>query len=89
VHGGESGPNGHSWTPVDPTTLENPRDALGLPNGNSGEYLTTGKVLDWTGVAGRRALPLDGNNGGAPEYLFPDPEGQIRPVGTRSLNPPF
>ena len=89
VHGGGSGPGGSSWTPVDPTTLENPRDALGLPDANSGEYLTTGRVLDWTGVVGRRALPLDGNAGGAPEYLFPDPEGQIQHIGTQPLNPPF
>ena len=70
-------------------TLANPRDALGLPNVNSGEYLTIGPVKDWTGVAGRRALPLDGTNGGAPEYLFPDPQGQIQHVSTQSLNPPF
>jgi hypothetical protein len=89
VHGGQSEPWGHSWTPTYPRTLANPRDALGLPPANSGEYLTTGRVKDWTGVRGRRALPLGGTTGGAPEYLFPDPEGQIQHVSTQPMDPPF
>jgi RHS repeat-associated protein len=89
VHGGEAGPWGRSWTPTDPTALDNPRDALGLPNGNSGEYLTTARVNDWTGTFGQRAMPLNGNAGGAPEYVFPNPEQQLEHVSTRSLNQPF
>jgi RHS repeat-associated protein len=82
LHGGEAAEYGHSWTTVDPRTLENPRDALGLPDGNTAEYLSTAKVRDWTGVEPRSALPLDGNAGGAPELLFPDPEQQLNIIST-------
>jgi RHS repeat-associated protein len=91
VHGGGSDAMGRSWTPTDPTTLDNPRDALGLPDENSGEYLSTARVKDWTGAFGQRAtaIPEAGTAGGAPEYVFPNPEQQLEPIGTQPLNPPF
>jgi hypothetical protein len=87
LHGGESAEYGHSWTTVDPGTLDNPRDALGLPDGNTAEYLSTAKVRDWTGVEPRSALPLGGNSGGAPELLFPDPEQQLNIISTEPFSP--
>ena len=77
VHGGDSGPMGHSWTPENPMGMSNPRAGLGLPKGNSGQMLTRARVTDMEGVMQRDALPLDGNPGGAPEWLFPDPLSQL------------
>lgn len=67
--------------------MENLRDELGLPDSNTGEYLSVGKVKDWTGVETRPALPLDGNMGGAPEHVFPNPEQQIEIISTHGLTP--
>lgn len=78
VWGGESGPFGHSWTPMNPENVSNFRDAAGLPNVNTGTQMTTGTLTDTTGVTSRSALPLDGNKGGAPEFLVPKPQEQIQ-----------
>jgi RHS repeat-associated protein len=57
VHGGDSGPLGHSWTPENPLRMANPRAQLGLPKGNSGQYLTKARVNDLNGVTTRPAPP--------------------------------
>lgn len=85
-----SGPWGHSWTNVDPTGLANPRGPLGLPtgpDGNPARFLSEGVLHDTTGVTARRALPLDGNLGGWPEILVPNPERQIDLTRIYALNP--
>jgi RHS repeat-associated protein len=89
VHGGDSGPMGHSWTPENPMGMANPRNELGLPKGNSGQMLTRARVTNMDGVMQREALPLDGNEGGAPEWLFPDPENQLEVHWTIPLVPPW
>ena len=78
VWGGDSGPFGHSWSPMDPNSVANFRDAAGLPDVNTGTQMTTGTLTDTTGVTARPALPLDGNQDGAPEYLVPNPQQQIQ-----------
>ena len=78
VWGGESGPYGHSWTPTDPASVPAPRNSLGLPDANTGTQLTKGTLTDTTGVTTRPAKPLDGNAGGGPEYLVPDPKNQVQ-----------
>ncbi|WP_166848276.1 hypothetical protein [Isoptericola sp. BMS4] len=72
--------DGASWTPVSPWTLENPRSTMGLPTGlesgayNAAENIVVGELVDSSKVAGvRHGLPLDGNPGGAPEFLIPGP----------------
>jgi hypothetical protein len=89
VHGGDSGPMGHSWTPENPMEMANPRNEFGLPKGNSGQFLTKARVQNMDGVTQRPALPLDGNEGGAPEWLFPDPHGQLEPLWRTPIHPPF
>lgn len=89
VHGGDSGPMGHSWTPENPMGMANPRGELGLPKVNSGQQLTRARVTDMEGVMKRDALPLDGNPGGAPEWLFPDPLSQLEVHWTIPLVPPW
>ena len=82
LHGGISGPLGHSWTPIDPRNIPNPRDALGLPDGNTATSISTGQLVDVNGVTVRSALPLHGNRGGAPEFLVPEPAVQIQGIAT-------
>lgn len=75
VYGGDSGPNGASWTMADPSTSSNFRNNAGLPSGgeggalNTGQFVIEGEIVDLSAVVVKRlALPLDGNLGGAPEY---------------------
>jgi hypothetical protein len=82
LHGGDSDPLGHSWTPENPSEMANPRGELGPPNGNSGELISTGQITDPEGIVSREALPLDGNPGGAEEWLIPNPESQIENIRT-------
>lgn len=91
IHGGDAGPMGHSWTPENPMGMSNPRDYLGLPKANSGQMLTRARVLNTDGVATRDALPIpeDGVTGGGPEWLFPDPAGQLEVHWTIPLVPPW
>ena len=96
VYGGGSHLWGRSWTPVDPRTVKNYRDAAGLPSGgmsgsrNTGEYLAIGILHDKTGVKSRLALPLDGNSGGGIiEYEVPCPEMQITIIKIDILDPPL
>lgn len=85
LHGGISGPLGHSWTPIDPRNIPSPRDALGLPDGNTATSISTGQLVDVNGVTVRSALPLHGNKGGAPEFLVPEPVVQIQGIATESF----
>jgi hypothetical protein len=89
VHGGGSGPMGHSWTPTNPMTMANPRNELGFPKGNSGQRLSRARGLNRDGVTERGAEPLDGTDGGAPEWLFPDPASQLEVHWTIPLVPPW
>jgi hypothetical protein len=69
--------------------MPNPRDSLGLPKVNSGEYVTCARVCNADGVIRRGALPLDGTTGGGPELLFPDPARQLEHVWTVRPEPPL
>ena len=89
VHGGDSGPWGRSWTSDNPADMVNPRDSLGLPKANTGEFLTKALVQDTTGVIARSALPLEGTTGGAPELLFPRASAQLQEIWTIPLDPPY
>jgi hypothetical protein len=85
-----SGPWGHSWTHVDPRSLDNPRAALGLPtgpDGNPARFLSEGVLRNTEGIRARRALELDGQPGGWPEILVPDPESQIDLIRVEGVNP--
>jgi RHS repeat-associated protein len=79
----------HSWTPVNPADVPNPRSGLGLPNENMGRFVSEGVLTDTTGVRVRAALPLDGNEGGLAEFLFPNPEQQIVLTRVSGVNPPY
>jgi hypothetical protein len=87
VWGDEAGPNGRSWTTVDPRTVPNYRDAAGLPTQNTGRFVSEGVIKDGTGVQTRGALPLHGNQGGLPEVIIPNPATQVELHGVSGVNP--
>jgi RHS repeat-associated protein len=78
VWGGEAGPNGSSWTPINPNGVANFRDAAGLPNANSATQMTSGTLVSTDGVTTQPASALDGNSGGLPEFVIPDPVNQVQ-----------
>lgn len=72
LHGNGSHQFGGSWTPVNPRTLANPRQQLGLPDVNGVTHVTVIRLTDPSIVAQvRRGLPYSGKLGGAPEYVLP------------------
>jgi RHS repeat-associated protein len=89
VWGGKSGPYGRSWTRVDPRTVPNYRDAAGLPDSNSGRFLSEGELINTEGVNAKTASALDGNQGGLDELEVPDAETQIDFVTIDVLADPF
>jgi hypothetical protein len=89
VHGGKARPLGTSWTPQNPAKLLDPRNDLGLPDSNSGEFVSRATVLNEDGVEKVVALPLDGNKGGAPEWKFPNPNLQLQIDSTMEVHPPY
>jgi RHS repeat-associated protein len=74
--GGDANMGGYSWTPENPNSVANFRDAAGLPSGgesgsnNTGEFLIKGTVNKSNIITQRAALPLDGNTGGLSEYII-------------------
>lgn len=70
VFGGESQQAGFSWTPIDPRTVPNYRDAAGLPPGNSGNFLVAGEVRTPDILTIRPAIPIPPNKGGLTEYII-------------------
>ncbi len=69
VWGGASQEQGHSWTPIDPSTMDNPADELGLPQGNTMENVARGVLVDESGVLVRNALEIGENKGGPLSFL--------------------
>jgi RHS repeat-associated protein len=89
VWGDKSGSGGRSWTTVNPNSVDNFRSVGGLPAQNSGRFVSEGVLRDTNGVTSRAALPLDGNPGGLPELLVPNPAAQIDLTRVSGVNPPF
>lgn len=89
VWGNEASANGRSWSRTDPRAVDNYRGAAGLPNQNSGRFVTEGTLTNAKGVTQRDALPLHGNNGGLDELVVPDPANQVRVDRVSGVNPEF
>ena len=64
---------------MDPRTVKNLRDGLGLPSGgatgsmNTADFMIKGRTNVTDIIESRGALRLDGNNGGLPERII-DPK---------------
>ena len=89
VWGDGAGANGRSWTTADPRGIANYRNAAGLPDQNTGRFLSEGILGNTSGVTTRSAVPLHGNAGGLPEVIVPNPSQQIQLQNVQGLNPPF
>jgi RHS repeat-associated protein len=89
VWGDEASAWGRSWTTVDPRTVPDYRNVAGLPNENTGRFVTEGILKDAKGVTLKSADPLHGNVGGLPEVVVPNPQGQITIKNVQGLNPEF
>jgi RHS repeat-associated protein len=87
VFGGQAGAAGRSWTPVNPETVPNYRDAAGLPNVNTATQIEIGTLTSTDGITVRPAEPLDGNKGGLTEYVIPDPNNQVKVGSVKEFNP--
>ncbi len=86
VWGGRSRMNSDYWTPIDPRTVPNYRDAAGLPDWNTGEYLVEGDVQTSNITEITVAKPLHGNQGGIIEYRI-NPANIRNKVNTKLLKP--
>ena len=86
---------GHSWTPIDPSTVTNFRNIAGIPSGlesgsfNAARFISVGTVNDPTGILIRNAGALDGQLGGLLEYIIPNPQAQILLQFVGGINPPY
>ena len=91
VFGGDARAQGFSWTTQNPQAVENFRNVAGLPSGgasgatNSADFMITGRVKPEDVIESRRALPLDGNEGGLPELIIDPKDVDISDF--RVLNP--
>jgi RHS repeat-associated protein len=70
VYGDEAQAMGGSWTPVNPSTVENYRNVAGLPNENSGRFVIEGTVQESDIILQKFADPIGANVGGLPEYII-------------------
>ena len=87
VFGGGSSGYGRSWTPVNPNSVRNFRNAAGLPNQNTGQFVARGTVRPSNIQVRKPADPLNGNAGGLPEYII-DPN-KVKINNISGVNPPF
>lgn len=76
VWGGAARPWGRSWTDVNPLTVKNYRNLAGLPQTNTAQYMTIGKLRRGP-VSTHPAYSLDGNVGGLHEVEIPDSRSQV------------
>jgi len=91
VWGDGSGPNGNYWTTTDPSTVSDFRSAAGLPEANSGRFVSEGILTDTNGVTFTPggAASGAGGPGGLPEVVIPDPANQVQLTNVSGANPPF
>jgi RHS repeat-associated protein len=89
VWGDKAKANGRSWTRTDPRTIKNYRKTSGLPNQNSGRFVTEGTLTDTKDVTRRNALPLHGNKGGLDELVIPNSSKQVKVTRVSGANPEY
>jgi hypothetical protein len=83
-----TGMEGTYWSPSDPSTHEDFRGDIGLPNSNRGNQVTEGK-LDDVDIDVGRTVQMDGQPGGSAEYRIPDSARQVLDKKTIEQDPPY
>ena len=89
VWGDGARPNGSYWTTTNPGTVPNFRARAGLPEQNSGRFVSEGVLIDECGVSYGRAAGGAGGPGGIPEVFVPDPARQVQLTRVSGVNRPF
>jgi hypothetical protein len=84
-----TGMDGTYWSPSDPSTHEDFRGEIGLPNSNRGTRATEGRLEDVDDIGVGRAAQMDGQPGGSAEYRIPDSARQIIDKKTTEQDPPY
>ncbi len=79
--------NGFSWTPVNPNRVNNYRDAAGLPNVNTGQFVIEGRTKITNIIESKSAIPLDNNKGGLREYKIDPKNVDVKRIS--GANPNF
>jgi len=81
---------GHWWTTMPPALSENYRSEAGLPNENTGQYLSVGKLVMDRDALYSSATPIhEGQKGGWPQIYVPNPRLQIHLIKTVKLAQPY
>ena len=91
VWGDGSGPNGSYWTTTDPSTVQDFRAVAGLPDANTGRFVSEGILTDSSGVTSTPggAASGAGGPGGLPEVVIPNPAQQVQLTNVSGVNPPY
>jgi len=90
VWGGKAGPWGESWTTIKPNLVPNFRSAAGLPDVNSGRFVSEGVLKTSEGVTTRGSLVIKpGQQGGLPEVVIKDAEQKILLQRISGVSPEF
>ncbi|WP_286705867.1 hypothetical protein [Flavobacterium sp. 38-13] len=94
VFGGDAKAKGFSWTPDNPNSVPDFREAAGLPSGgasgatNTGQFVIEGTVKNKNIMKKKMADPLDGKAGnGVREYIIDPNNVEIKRVS--GANPTF
>ena len=66
-----------------------PNRPAGLPDANSGRFVSEAIIQDIVDIQVRSALPFNGNPGGLTEYIIPNPNSQLRIIRISGANPEF
>lgn len=77
VWGGGSGPLGHFWSTVNPYLVTGYRNLAGLPDTNTGQFVSSGVLRSIQGVTTGTAARIGNNLGGLVEVIVPSPKLQI------------
>lgn len=93
VWGDDAGPWGKSWTTVDPRTVDGFRNLAGLPDKNTGRFLSEGILIDSSNTIVKSADALMSSRGvrpgGLPEVVVPNAEARIKLQNVMGINPEF
>lgn len=86
VAGGDSPLTGQWWSPINPRAIPDYRDAVHLPDTNSGEFLVEGTVRSSNIILSRLATPKTGVPRATEILVKP---GSVKILGIHPLRPPL